>query len=443
VFRVVLTAVAAVALVVGGAVPATAAPSGPSRLPGAPTTVRVAGSGDGAVVTWGAPRSGARVTGWKVAVTPAGDQPDGGVDRLPASARSDRFGDLPAGTAHRFTIRAVGAKGTGPSVVVSYTTPSSVTTVQSLFALDESGAVHRFPTTGAGAGRVVVPRGGEGFTADDLGDVFVPSADRTSITMYPAAGGVPRTVAAGLRLTADLRSDVAGNLYWVDSVSGAVTKLPVTGGTPVVVLPSAGADWAVGRDGTVAVFSTTSSQAPTATVTTVRADGVRTVRTVTQPGYATFSALLADGSGTLYLDYWSTGASGATTWWALPAGSSTLVSAEPRLAFDHAAVNDRSFVLAQSAEWCAAPSEARPGGCGVDKTLTHLVARDASGATTERTTSGVASPGRGVHIGAADAEGDLFLAVGTGTTPGLWRLSADGGPAQQLATGWYPTLLVI
>ncbi|WP_181429195.1 fibronectin type III domain-containing protein [Curtobacterium sp. MCSS17_008] len=442
-FRAVLTALVAVALVVGGVSPATAAPTKRGAVPGAPTAVRVAGSADGAIVTWGAPRSGARITGWKVAITPAEDQPDRGVDRLPASARSDRFGHLTPGTEYRFAVRAVGAKRTGPAVTVRYTAPVSVATVQSLFALDESGAVLRFPTTGRGAGRVVVPTGGEGFTADDLGDVFVPSADRSAITMHPAHGGPARTIASGLRLTADLRSDVAGNLYWVDSVSGAITKLPVTGGAPVVVLPSSGVDWAVGRDGTVAVFSTTSPQAPTATVTTVRADGVRTTRTVDQPSHAGFSALLADGSGTLYLDYWTTGASGATTWWALPAGSSALVRASPRLAFDHAAVNDRSFVLAQSAEWCAAPAENRPGGCGVDKTLADLVTRDAAGGTTEQTTSGVASPGRGVHIGAADAEGDLFLAVGSGATPGLWRLSADGGPAQQLATGWYPTLLVI
>lgn len=442
-FRAVLTAVAAVALVVGGVTPATAQPMRPSVTPGAPTSVRVTGSADGAVVTWGAPAKGAKVTGWKVAVTPAVGQRADGVHRLAAAARSDRFDGLRARTEYRFTVSAVGTTATGRGVTVRWATSASVATVQSLFVLDEDGAVVRYPTTGSATARVVVPSGGEGFTADDLGDVFVPSADRTAVVMYPSRGGAPRTVASGLRLTADLRSDVAGNLYWVDSESGAITKLPVAGRAPVVLLPSSGDDWAVGRDGTVAVFSAASGQAPTATVTTVRADGARAVRTVTQAPYATFSALLADGSGTLYLDYWSTGASGLSEWYALPAGSRTLQRVDPRMAFDHVGVNDRSFVLAQSAGWCAAPSEARPGGCGVDKTLSDVLTRDASGATTTRTSSGVVSPGRGVHVGAADAAGDLFLAIGSGPTPGLWRLGAEGGPAQQLSTGWFPTLLVI
>lgn len=438
-----MTVVASLALVVAGVTPAAAAPEHRAAVPGAPTAVRVSGAADGAVVTWGAPRSGARVTGWRVAVRPAPVGSTGGVHRLPAGARSDRVDDLRADTVYRFTVRAVGDRGAGRPVTVRYRTPGTVATTQSLFALDESGAVLRFPTTGSGAGRVVVPSGGEGFTADQSGNVYVPSTDRTAIRVFPASGAAPRTLASGLRLTPDLRSDLAGDLYWVDTVSGAVTGLRAQGGVPVVVLPSAGTDWAVGRDGTVSVFATTDPYAPTASVTSVAPDGTRSVRSVAQPGYAVSAALLADGSGTLYLDYRTTGASGASTWWALPAGSSTLVRAESRLAFDHAAVNDRSFVLAQSAEWCAAPAEARPGGCGVDKTLTHLLTRDASGATTERTTSGVVSPGRGVHIGAADTEGDLFVAIGSGPTPGLWRLPADGGAAQRLSDGWFPTLLVV
>ena len=91
----------------------------------------------------------------------------------------------------------------------------------------------------------------------------------------------------------------------------------------------------------------------------------------------------------------------------------------------------------------AAPADARPGGCAVDKSLAHLVSRDASGTTVERTTSGVTAEGRGVHIGAADAEGDLFFVVGSGSTPGLWRLPAAGGAAEQVAPGYFPTLLVI
>ena len=439
-YRAVVTAAAAVALVIGGVSPAMAAPS--SSVPGAPTSVKVTGAADSATVTWSAPKSGAKVTGWRVAVTPAERQPDKGVDRLPPVARSDRFGALTPRTQYTFSVRAVGARGTGPAVAVRYTAPTSVRTVQSLFALDGTGAVVRYPTSGTGAPKTVAPNG-TGYTADDVGDVFVPSADRTSIVMYPADGSAARTIASGLHLSADLRSDVAGNLYWADSVSGAVTKLPVTGGTPVAIIPSHGTAWAVGRDGTVSAFTVAAPMTTTATVVSVAPNGTKTTRAVEQPGYSFPTGLLADGSGTLYFGFGSTGASGATRWEVLPAGTSTLVAGVPRGGFEYAATNDKSFLLAQSEGWCAAPADASPTGCQADKTVRHLFSRALDGTIVDRTTSGVTSEGRGMHVGAADVAGDVFIDVASGATPGLWRLPAAGGVAQQLSTGQFTRLLVI
>lgn len=439
-FRAALTAAAAVALVIGGAAPAMAA-TPTSSVPGAPRSVQVTGSADSATVTWNTPTTGAKVTSWKVAVTPVEHQPDNGVDTLPATARSDRFGALTPSTAYTFSVRAVGARGNGPAVTVRYTAPGSVRTVQSLFALDAAGSVVRFPTTSNGAPTTIAPNG-TGFTADDVGDVFVPSADRSSIVMYPANGAASRVVATGLHLTADLRSDVAGNLYYADSHSGAVTKLPVTGAAPVVLLPSAGTGWAVGRDGTVSTVTFGQGGVPTKVVQ-VSPSGVKSTRSIAENGYQTFGAVLADGAGGLFLNYTSTGASGASWWSLLAPRSTTLVDATSKVAFDYAGTNSRGLLIGQSEGWCAAPSDAQPGGCKADKTISTVTTRTAGGASAVRTSKGVCAEGRGLHLGAADATGDLFVDVASGSTPGLWRLPAAGGAAQKLSAGQFTRLLVI
>jgi len=439
VYRAVLTAAATAALVIGGVSPAVAAPS--SALPGAPTSVQVSGAGDGATLTWSPPRSGATPTGWRVTVSPGAGQPGHGVERLPATARSDRFGSIRAGTTYRFSVRATTSRGAGPEVRVRYTAPKNTAVAQSLFALDASGALVRFPTTGRGAPRTVAAAAA-GYTADDIGDVFVPSADGTSILFHPAGGGAPRVLATGLHLTPDLRSDVAGNLYWVDSVSGAITKLPVKG-APTVVLPSRGSYWAVGRDGTVSAWSATLTGG---TVVSASPQGVVRTRTVGPAndmaiGYP--NGLLADGKGTLYLGFTATGGSGYHGWWSLPAGSSTLTNVPVPVRYRYSAVNQDSLILGQSAEWCAAIAESSPiKTCVADHTVTHLLAADASGRVTDTVTSGLQVPSNGVWLGAADTAGDLFVDA-TERTPGLWRVPAAGGAAQRLSGGQFTRLLVI
>jgi hypothetical protein len=439
VFKTVLTVAAAAALVVTGALPATAAPA---TRPGVPTSVRVVGTADQATVRWSLPASGAKVVRWTVSVTPVEEHPDQGVDRLGATARWDRFGALQAGTTYTFAVRAVGAKHPGPAVKVRYRATAAQSEPQSLYALDEGGAVVRFPTDGSDAGRTVAPHGA-GFTANDRGDVFEPSADLKSILMYPAGGRARQVIATGLHLTADLRSDVAGNLYWEDSVSGAVMELPAAGGTPVTVLPDAGLVWAVGRDGTVSAWVGDTSQA---SVTSRTPTGETTTRSLDHGATGTFGyvrEMLADGVGGLYVNWLSPGAAGAYSWEALPAGATTWTAAQPKLAFQYGATNSDGFRLAQSAEWCPTPSEYRPHGCDVDRSITTTVVRAADGTTTTVPVTGVTAGTRGPETGAADDAGDVYLDVDSGPTPGLWRLPADGGAAQQLVCAQFSRLLVI
>jgi hypothetical protein len=267
VYRALITAVAAAALVFGGAVPATAHTSW-SSVPGAPAAVRVTGDADSATLTWRGPKHGAKVTGWKVAVAAVANRHDRQVDRLHQRARADRFDELSPATTYRFSIRALGHRGAGRTITLRWTAPPAPEpeTTQSLFGLDGNGDVVRFADSGSGA-KTVVATDGEGFAANADGDVFTPTADGTSILLHPADGGGISSIASGLHLTPDLRSDAAGNLYWVDSVTGAVQKLSAGTSTPKTVLDlggkAVGSDqrfWTVTPDGKVVVLGGTVSQ---------------------------------------------------------------------------------------------------------------------------------------------------------------------------------------
>ncbi|PZF26707.1 hypothetical protein DEJ35_15390 [Curtobacterium sp. MCPF17_051] len=448
VYRALITAVAAAALVFGGAVPATAHTS-PS-VPGAPTAVRVTGDADSATLTWRGPDRGAKVTGWKVAVDAVANRHDHQVHRLHPRARSDRFDELSPATTYRFSVRALGHRGTGRTVTLRWTSPPAPEpeTTQSLFALDGNGDVVRFPTSGTDE-PTTVATDGAGFTANADGDVFTPSVDGTAILLHPADGGETETIASGLHLTPDLRSDAEGNLYWVDSVTRAVQKLSVRGGAAASVVAFAPPEtsatrtlWAVGRDGTVSTFSSTSRGG---VVNTASPAGTVTKRTVVAPngsGLGYLNGLLADGQGTLYVSFQAFGGSGYSGWYAIAAASTTITLFEPRTAFQYAAVNSTHLTQLQSAEWCPSASEGSPKGCHVDQTLTHLVARDAAGTLSEHTMSGPTANGRGAFVGAADEDGDVFVVIDGGPTPGLWRVGADGGAAEQLSSAQYSRLQV-
>lgn len=440
-YRSVLTAAAIAALVIAGVSPAQAAPS--SSAPGAPTAVRVSGSGADADVTWSPPRSGAKVTGYRVTIRPADRQPNAGVDRLPASARRDHFGNLRIGTTYTFAVRAVAARGTGTAVSVRYRAVTPAPTAQSLFALNTQDAVVRFPTTGVGAPTMVAPSGA-GFTADDRGDVFVPSQDRSAIVMYPANGGVARTIASGLHLTADLRSDVAGNLYWQDSVSASVMVLPVTGGAPRVVMPFSFSTtsrpyvWAVGQDGTV---STITGGLGTTIVSQTTPSGTRTTRTLQHNGIPGVPvALLADASGNLFLDLAVDGPAGYFFWFSIPAGqdTSTRISGA---SFGTAATNSTRFALLQSAGWCNQAADAA-GTCTADRSITSELVASANGLQSSLPVSGLTAGSRTSYVGASSDAGAVFTTIDQGPTQGLWRVPAGGGAAQQLSTEQFTRLFV-
>lgn len=444
-YRAVLTAAAAAALVIGGVSPAMAATPA-SRLPGAPTSVHVSGAGDAATLTWSAPRSGAAVQRWRVSIRPTTGQPGSGTDVVAANVRSERYGWIRAGVRYTFSVRAVGAKGDGRSVSVRYTAPASTTVAQSLYGLDAAGSVVRFPTTGTGAPKTVAARG-DGYAADDVGNVFVPSSDGTKLLQYPAGGGAARVLATGLHLTKDLRTDVAGNVYWVDSVSGGVVKLPIGAGVPKTILPSSGTAWTVGRDGTVSTFTTAPGSSTGQTVGTVVSRTVHGTVTTRKVGLASgqpigyFTALVADGQGSLYLDFRAFGGSGYNGFWSLAPGSSTLVPVPAKVKYRFSATNDDSLLLGQSAGWCAATSEADPfHPCTADHAVADLFTQDASGVTLDHAvTGGPKVPSNGYYPGAADSAGDLFVDADSG----LWRIPAAGGAAQQLSTGQFSRLTSI
>jgi len=442
VFKSMLTIAAAAALVVGGALPAHAAPA--SSTPSAPTSVRVTGSEGDADVTWGAPRSGPRVTGYTVTVTPAESQRNGGVDRLPATARWDHFGALRTGTTYTFAVRAVAAKQTGPAVSVKYTATSAAPTPQALFALDAQGSVVRFGTGSTTIGTTVATNGA-GYTADDRGDVFVPSADLTSILMYPAGGGAARTVATGLHLTADLRSDVAGNLYWADSVSGSVTMLPIDGSAPRVVADFGTVQygkhaWVVSRNGIVTAYNNSPFEARIAQRS---ATGVLTVRAFSYGGvYPVVGGLQSDDSGNLYLTLSQDGRDGQYPWVEVRAGESALTRLTTSDAFEYGATNSTSLRLLRSAGWCTQADELS-GTCDIDRSLATelVVGRDGTRQTVP--VSGITAGSRGSHVGVATEAGDVFIDVDRAPSAGLWSVPAAGGAAQQVSTAQFTRLLVI
>ncbi|WP_185002597.1 fibronectin type III domain-containing protein [Curtobacterium sp. PhB170] len=448
VYKAVLTAaVAAVLIAVGVALPAQAVTH--SSTPGAPTVVRVTGTGGDADLTWRAPSSGAKVTGWRVQITPAEQQPDQGVDRLRASARSDHFGALTTRTTYSFTVQATGSRGTGPAVTVRYTATGATSdpTTQSLYALDASGSVVRFPSSGTGPATTVAPNGA-GYAADDRGDVFVPAPDSTSITMYPVGGGAPKTIATGLHIRGGLSADVAGNLYWVDSTTSIPMKLPVTGAPARSAAAGAGTPArgviAFGRDGTVATLEGTTTAR---TATTIAPNGVVTTRSLTPAAEGTpfnrLTQLIVGPQGDLYFTDTSGGGAGYQAWNELPAGATTTTPVDDRFAFELVAANSTSFFLLRSAQWCAAISEGSPNGCNIDRAVHDMLVRDADEMTRAVSVSGVQLTTRFPFPGAAAEDGVVYVDIADGATPGLWRIPAGGGAAQQLSTAQFTRLTVM
>lgn len=439
--KLVLVAAVAAALVLGGTAPANAAPV--KAVPGTPIDVSVSGTADTATLHWRAPRGSAPITGWTVTTKPVEQRPDNGVERLPKRARSHCFESLTPGTTYTFSVRATNQRGSGKAVSVQYTTPITATPdTTALYGLDAAGNVVRFPTDGSSTAAVVAPNGA-GYTADQQGDVFVPTADRTGVVVYPHDGSAPRTVTSGQHVSPDLHADLAGNVYWIDSATTAVTKLPAAGGAPVSTgLRAPSGLWSVATNGTIAVFQRANS-ANTLTERTVT--GKVTTRTLANTNAlsgGTTDAVLVEADGDAYLHVITPGAAGYTSWNVVPVGSVTATRIADRTAFEAGAVSPDGFVLLESAQWCTYPSELpiSPTGCDIDRSFSDAVVR-AGSTTTDVPVTGIVSASRNLVIGAVDSDGDVFVDITGGSTPGLWRVPAGGGAAQQVSTAQFSRLV--
>lgn len=438
--KAVIVAVAAAALVLGAAAPATAAPG--RSVPQAPVSVSVRGADDTATMSWRAPVRSAPITGWIVSAKPVDQRRDHDVAHLQARVRSYRSTSLTPGTTYAFSVRATNTRGSSKAVSVRYTVPAvAAPDVPALYGLDAAGNVVRFATDGSTASSVVAPNG-VGYTADRQGDVFVPSPDGTSITWYPRDGRTPGTVKAGLHVSPDLRNDDTGNLYWADSTTGAVTELSTAGVvTTVPGLGTPGSLFAVAGNGAVATFRHASS----GDVLTVRtAAGAVTTRTLNGNGpfpSGRADAMSIESDGDVYIHSWTVGASGYNTWYLLPLGVTEPTRLSDRTAFEIGALTRDGFALVESKQWCAAPAE-YPKPCAIDRSFSDELVRSGT-ITTAETVTGITAVDRAPVFGAADDAGDVFADIPAGPTPGLWRLPAGGGAAQQLSADQFTRLIAV
>lgn len=115
---------------------------------------------------------------------------------------------------------------------------------------------------------------------------------------------------------------------------------------------------------------------------------------------------------------------------------------DDRLAFELVAVNSTSFFLLRSAEWCAAISEGVPNGCAIDRSVRDMLVRGSDETTRAVPVSGIQATTRFPSPGAASDDGDVYVSITDGATPGLWRIPAGGGAAQLLSSAQYSRLTV-
>jgi hypothetical protein len=427
-----------VALAAALAVPAQTA-SAAGAVPSAPTSVAVTGTAAlDATVTWSAPKTTtAPITGYTVTISPAQRQPNHGVDTLAASARSDRFGALTAGTTYSFVVRAVGRNGASSPVTVTYTAPLP----QSFYGLSATGAVVRFPLSG-GAGSTVVPSGGSGYAVDDIGDVLVPATGGTSIVLYPASGGAAKTVATGLSITGGLQIDVAGDVFFQSGSN--IVELPVTGAAQRTVGAYIG-PWTVSSDGTVTTITPGGTFAGMITaVVSYSPSGATTTRTLSSPLQEAATAIRLDGHGNVFF---LTAAAGPNWlgWTELPAGSLDTQIVTGSILNELGATYQGGFVEVHDARYCSGTSSPATRCTQAEFAITTRLSVAPDGTQTSIPASGFEIQALGQNAtepGAADDAGDLLVVVASGDTPGLWLVPAAGGAAKRVDAGQFTQLQV-
>ncbi|WP_141718761.1 fibronectin type III domain-containing protein [Curtobacterium sp. ER1/6] len=415
----VATAFIAVAVLTTAA-PADAAPSQPSP----PAHVAVTGQDDSATVTWsaGPPVRRAHVTGYTVSVTPTARHRHHSTETVGPRTFSARFGHLAEATTYTFTVRAKSGRTLSAPVSVRYTRPAAH--VESLYAINEAGALVRRPV--AGGTWQTITGSGSGYAVDGAGTAYVASADGRTITAYPESGG-SKVVATGVSVAGRaLLADDAGDLFFTQSWS--IIELPHGSATTRTVGP--GDVVAVSPNGWL------TAQTKSAAVLVYDPSGVW--QSIPGGVYNYLVALGVDTSGNVYIRNRSTGGSGYFSVDVAPSGSSSLTSLlEP----DGVVALSRTDVLSalRTTTWCAAPSRAS-GSCTPDTRVSSLWQRTASGSVTT-------VPISGLDIGsdaeaAADSAGDVFVSPTDGPNTGLVRVPASGGAVEQLDTATYDELSV-
>lgn len=413
--------IAAVALT--STAPAEAAPAQPSP----PSQVAVTGQDDSATVTWAAGSAvrRAHVTGYTIAISPAGKHRHHRFETVGPRTFSARFGHLAPATTYTFTVRAKSGRTLSTPVSVQYTRPTTPPArTESLYAVDGSGNLVRRPVSG-GAWTTIAPNGA-GYAVDASGTAYVIGTDHRSIIAYPETGG-STVVASGLSSgVSTLDADDAGDLFFTQDWT--VVELPH--GSSTIRTVGAGYATAVGPTGVVAA----QVKGPDLLVYPPAGTSYRI-----EAGPASYlSAFGVDAAGNVYLNNRSTGASGYATDGVVPAGTSdytALVTPDAAVALAH----DGDLSALQTAAWCNRPAE-NDGSCVPDTRVPVLWQRTAAGAVTTKPISGLDIGS--VRSAAADTAGDVFVAVADGPSAGLVRVPSTGGAVEQLDTATYRELSV-
>jgi hypothetical protein len=390
-----------------GTVPASAA----TAQPAPPTRVAVTGEADAATVTWASGKTvrGVRVTGYTVGISPVEKQSNHGVDDLGPRTFSDRFGYLTPGVTYTFTVRAKSGRAVSAPVSVRYTRPA--THAESLYAVNEAGALVRRPVSGGGTWTTIAAAG-SGYAVDGAGTAYVSSAGGATITAYPE-NGRSAVVATGLPASSGvLYADDAGDVFFTQNKTvfelphGSSTTRPVGPGIVAAVSPNG---WVV-------------AQTPSTNVLVYDPSGVQ--HSISGTPYFYLIPIGVDSAGDVYFRNPTPDGSGYTVG-VVPTGSATytsLLTPEVTVAVTH----DGALTALQTA---AGDTSART-----------LWKRTASGSVTTTPISGVVV-GSGAPA-AADRAGDVFVSPTSGPNTGLVRVPATGGTVEQLGTATYRELSV-
>ncbi len=300
----------------------------PKRVkPSAPTAVAVvAGTTPGqAVLSWSSPadQGSRKVFGYSVV-----KKVDGvssvywqKAHRSKEKAYSRTFSTPVPGAVYAFTVLAWTEVGGSPVVRVTYQ-PPALPGGATVYSVDTAtGSLVTVPAGGGKPTTVVSGATISDLTADGAGGVYFADKNAHTVSRIAAGSTTVTTVASGLAGPRTIVADAAGAVYIADGPT--VRKITAAGVASVVfTAPTDIYDVAVSPNGVLSVdFGAFESS--DVTVATVSPDGTVKTRTL-ECGFRGYcSDLLVDGTGTLYVQIYASGASGFRSWYRVPAGSTT------------------------------------------------------------------------------------------------------------------------